>query len=66
MLNNFSALELYLRIIEMIQTLKGVSVSDLIIAAVVFVLLKVRFNFELKLSFGANTKEEDNDKKETT
>jgi len=65
-MNSLTYIDLFLRVAEMVQTLSGMSNSDLIIAAVMFVLLKVRFNFELKISFGTTTKREDNDKNKTT
>jgi len=65
-MNSLTYIDLFLRVAEMVQTLSGMSNTDLIIAAIVFALLKVRFNFELKISCGTTTKKEDNDKNKTT
>jgi hypothetical protein len=65
-MNSLTNINLFLCVAEMVQTLSGMSISDVIIAAVVFVLLKGQFNFELKISFGTTTKKEDNDKNKTT
>ncbi|XIH11285.1 hypothetical protein C1N87_33500 (plasmid) [Priestia aryabhattai] len=56
-MNILNNVDLFLLVTEMVQTISSASPSDLAIAAIVFVLLKCNFNFELKISVGTNSKQ---------
>ncbi|MUL34755.1 hypothetical protein [Priestia megaterium] len=60
----FTNVDLFLWIAEIVNTLSGMSKSDLVITIVVFLLLKGQFNLEIKINLNSASKQTRDNKDE--
>jgi len=63
--NFFSNIEFFMWIAELVQTLSGMSMSDLVITIVVVLLLKGQLSLEIKISLNSAPEQTSDNKDET-